>query len=281
MTPIRVAILDMYNNEPNQGMRCIKEIVDAFDLPFEWKVYNVRAENEVPDSSYDIYISSGGPGNPHEGNGVWDKNWFHLIENLWQHNQNTSDKKKYVFFICHSFQMACIHFKIGTVGLRRSTAFGVFPTHKTNVGMHDPLLRNMPEPYYVVDSRNWQVTQPDQKVLQQIGAEVLSLEKIRLHVDLERAVMAIRFSDEFFGTQYHPEADAQGMLQHFQVAEKKQYVINTFGEQKYQDMLNALRDPEKIMLTHQTILPGFLRHATTLLRQQCCQGQDRRVCQSS
>ena len=46
-------------------------------------------------------------------------------------------------------------------------------------------------------------------------AQVLSLEKIRTHVEYERAIMAVRFSDEFVGTQYHPElsaADVGGYL---------------------------------------------------------------------
>ena len=46
----------------------------------------VRVTNEVPDTSYDIYISSGGPGNPLEGNGIWELRFFHLIDRLWQHN---------------------------------------------------------------------------------------------------------------------------------------------------------------------------------------------------
>ena len=27
LPPVKIAVLDLYNNEPNQGMRCIKEIV--------------------------------------------------------------------------------------------------------------------------------------------------------------------------------------------------------------------------------------------------------------
>ena len=256
----------MYNNEPNQGMRCIKDILNNFTpAPLHFDIFNVRAEAELPDLSYDIYISSGGPGNPNEGDGVWDKKWYNLIDQLWQYNDHTQCRRKYVFFICHSFQMACIHFKLGVATQRRSTSFGVFPIHKTLAGMHDPLLRDLPDPYFCVDSRNWQVIQANRQRLHDLGAEVLALEKIRPHVALERALMSIRFSNEMIGTQFHPEADAQGMLLHLQMPEKKQYIIDTFGEDKYYNMLTSLRDPEKVMLTHDTILPFFLKDSVKKL----------------
>lgn len=46
-------------------------------------------------------FSSGGPGNPMEGNGVWDKAWYKLVGDLWEFNQNNKFDKKYMFFICH------------------------------------------------------------------------------------------------------------------------------------------------------------------------------------
>ncbi len=65
---IRVAILDLYEGQPNQGMRCIRELLREFgsthDLTLEIDEFEVRLEQKVPDLSYDIYISSGGPGSP-------------------------------------------------------------------------------------------------------------------------------------------------------------------------------------------------------------------------
>ncbi len=61
---VKLAILDMNNKVPNQGLRCIKDIASEFEDQLEWKVYDVRGENQVPDLSYDIYICSGGPGSP-------------------------------------------------------------------------------------------------------------------------------------------------------------------------------------------------------------------------
>ena len=67
---IKVAILDLYEGEPNQGMRCIREILNQYgeinNLKIEWDEFDVRQKNEVPDMSYDIFVSTGGPGSPLE-----------------------------------------------------------------------------------------------------------------------------------------------------------------------------------------------------------------------
>ncbi len=271
LAKIRIAILDLYNNEPNQGMRCIKEIVSNLATPtVEWQVFDVRAQREIPKAAdFDIFISSGGPGNPHDGDGIWEKQWFELISQIWQYNQTTrpTKRRKHVFFICHSFQMACIHFGLATVNKRKSTSFGVFPVHKTYAGMQDALLCQLPEPYYCVDSRDYQVIEPDDNALDKMGASILSLEKMRPHVALERAVMAIRFSDVMVGTQFHPEADPDGMIVYLKKPEKRQHVIDNFGIEKYDSMLAQLHDPEKIELTRQTLLPGFVQQAIEQLRQ--------------
>jgi homoserine O-succinyltransferase/O-acetyltransferase len=93
------------------------------------------------------------------------------------------------------------------------------------------------------------------------GAQILAMEKIRTHVELERAIMAVRFSDEFIGTQFHPEADPIGMKIHFEREEIKNKVIENFGKAKYDDMMDKIDDPDKITMTHDTILPTFIETA--------------------
>ncbi|MDX2245296.1 MAG: GMP synthase [Bacteroidia bacterium] len=263
---LRLTILDMNNGQPNQGMRCIREIVSEFSPQLDWDEYNVRVRHEVPNLDYDIYICSGGPGNPLVGDGIWEVMFYDLIDRLWAHNQKPESRKKFVFFICHSFQMACNHFGLGEIAPRKSTSFGVMPVHKTPEGMADPLLKNLPDPYYAVESRDWQLIQPNLEVFAEHGATILSLEKIRTHVEYERAIMAVRFSDEFVGTQFHPEADPVGMTAHFQKEENRRKVIDNFSEKKYHDMMAHLNDPDKIALTHSTILPSFITGAITSLR---------------
>lgn len=268
MRKLDIAILDMYDNAPNEGMRCILQLIrhvqETEQVELDYKLYNVRAENELPGLGYDIYISTGGPGSPLPSEEAWERPYFHLIDQLFEHNR-TRRRKKHVFLICHSFQLVARHLKLGIVSKRRSTSFGIFPIHQTDDGHTEPFFQSLPDPFYAVDSRDFQLTQPNWKRIEQTGAKVLCLEKIRPHVDLDRAVMAIRFSQEIFGTQFHPEADGDGMLRYFQQDEKRLKIVENHGEAKYNDMVEHLRDPDKIELTESVIIPSFLRQAIRAL----------------
>ena len=264
---IRVAILDMYEGHANQGMRCIREILNQFgevnQLDLTWDEFEVRLEKQVPDLSYDIYISTGGPGSPLESVGSeWEKIYFSWLDKVehWNNNQANVQKKQ-VFFICHSFQLICRQFNLAKVSKRKSTAFGVFPIHLLSDGKIEMIFDGLKDPFYGVDSRDYQVTEPNHNKLQQMGAAILAIEKERPHIPLERAVMSIRFNENMIGTQFHPEADAIGMSLHLQTEDKKKTVIENYGQDKWQSMITHLNDPEKIMWTYAHIVPNFLLHA--------------------
>lgn len=262
----RIAILDLYDGFENEGMRCIKKIIKAFGenegLNVEFEVFDVRQKLEIPSLEYHAYISTGGPGNPAATGALWERKYFQFLDNLLKYNAKRQNRvKKHLFLICHSFQMACIHWQLGSVSKRRKTSFGTFPVHKTSYGRKDLLLKDLEDPFWIVDSRDFQVTQPNQYTLDAMQAKVLCLEKIRPHVKLERAIMAIRFSNEIVGTQFHPEADAEGMLRYFLREDKKAAIIKNHGEDKYNDMIEHLNDPDKISRTEAVILPSFLKNA--------------------
>src|SRR5689334_6906974 len=110
---VRIAILDMYEGVANQGMRCLHEIIEEWkennNYNVELNVFDVRQKNELPDLSYDIYISSGGPGSPIESEGSeWDNAFCKWIDTVEKWNNSIANfPKKHIFFICHSFQLAC------------------------------------------------------------------------------------------------------------------------------------------------------------------------------
>ena len=262
----RLAILDMYDHTPNQGMRCIKEILDVCEADIDWELFDVRGSGEVPDLDFDIYISTGGPGSPHDGDGVWDARYYDLLSKLWDWNANPDNPRRFVLYICHSFQMACKHFGVGEVIRRRSTSFGTFPVHMTDIGIQEEVFQGLPNPFYVADFRDWQVVQPNLGRIEEMGAGILALEKIRPHVPLERAMMAIRFSAEMLGVQFHPEADPEGMLKHFSDPDRRATIIKNHSERKYQSMIDHLGDPDKIALTHDLVIPQFLRAALEKLK---------------
>lgn len=264
---VKVAILDLYAGEANQGMRCIRQILNDWSKAHQYTLkvdeFEVRLSLSIPDTSYDIYISSGGPGSPLESEGSeWEKlyfNWLQQIEN-WN-NSSEQYPKKHVFFICHSYQLACRHYNIGNVCKRKSTAFGVFPIHMNEQGRSEQVFDNMPDPFYAVDSRDYQVIEPNFIQLMKSGSIILAIEKERPHVPYERAIMAVRFNEYFIGTQFHPEADAEGMSMYLQREDKKKTVIENYGEEKWQSMIEDLSDEAKIMWTHNHILPNFLNQA--------------------
>lgn len=268
--PLRLAILDLYNGHPNEGMRCIRQLVQEFreaDAPgLVVQEFDVRQRGDVPDAAdFDLFISSGGPGNPLD-TGTWGTAYFDLVDEIFANNQRRNARKKHLFLVCHSFQMVAHHLAIGQITKRRSTSFGTFPIHKTEAGQDEPLFELLPEPFFAVDSRDYQLVQPDPARLDDLGAEVVCIEKDRPHVALERAVMGIRFSPEVFGTQFHPEADAEGMLRYFLTEEKRRQVIENHGEAKYHEMVEHLNDPDKILLTESVIIPSFLRDAAYKLQ---------------
>lgn len=266
MKRLKLAILDLYDNTPNQGMRCIKEIVETFEADYDWNVFDVRGKAEVPDLNHDIFISSGGPGNPLDGDGNWDKLYFDWLDALWKWNAENAQNKKHAIFICHSFQMACNHFKLGKVIKRNKKSFGTFPVHMTDKGIDEPIFNGLSNPFYVADFRDYQVVQPDLDRFEEMGATILALEKIRPHVPLDRALMGIRFSDEMIGLQFHPEADPEGMLEHFNNAEERAQVIDLFGEGKLLEMIDHLNDEDKIKRTHNVVLPSFLKNTLEALK---------------
>ncbi|MDZ7897891.1 MAG: GMP synthase [Arcicella sp.] len=267
--PLKIAILDLYNNVPNEGMRCIVKLIDEFQereqIDIETTIFNVRTNNEIPDLSYDIYFSSGGPGSPLESTEDWEKPYFDFIDSIFEFNKYENSAKKYMFLICHSFQLVSRHFGIGKITKRKSMAFGIFPVNQIDKNIKEELFDGLPEPFYVVDSREYQLVSPNQKRIKELGINVLRMEKERPHVKLERAIMAIRFSDEVFGTQFHPEADGIGMAEYLSGEEKRKIVIKTHGLEKYNDMIDKLDDPDKILLTESIIIPKFLKKASAAL----------------
>lgn len=266
---IRLALLDLYNGVDNMGKRNIHDIVKEWGINNGHKIsvteFNVRQKNEVPDvKDFDVFISSGGPGSPLDTEGSeWEQQYFKWLGELEEWNNGFDNyPKKHCFFICHSFQLICRHYKLGTVNKRKSTSFGIFPVSILPGEEYEPVFDGLKNPFYVVDNRDYQLIHPDRDKIKAMGGRPLALEKHRPHVVLERAIMAIRFNDYFIGTQFHPEADPEGMKVYLHREDKKQSLIENHSQEKWESMLEHLNDPDKIINTHSRVIPNFLRIAT-------------------
>ncbi len=264
---LRIAVLDLYEGMENEGIHCIRTIAQQFGESNNLEVvvdeFEVRIKKETPDLSYDIYISSGGPGSPLDSEGSeWEAVYFNWLKQIEDWNNSIfNHKKKYIFLICHSFQLLCRHYNIGNVCKRKSTSFGIYPVHLLDEGKKEPVFEILQDPFYAVDSRDYQVIEPNDAALKKTGATILAIEKERPHVALPRAIMAVRFNDYMIGFQFHPEADAVGMSKYLQMEEKKKAVIKTYGTEKWESIVEQLSDPNKIMFTYAHLLPKFLQLA--------------------
>ena len=264
---IKIATIDLYNNERNEGMRCIGEIVEETknkfnDLDIFYNVHETRFKEDIPDIDSDIFISSGGPGSPFDGEGKkWEKDYFNLIDKIYSHNQSNTDKKKYVFFICHSFQMMARFFEFGDVSKRNSKSIGVMPFEKTEAGNTNIILEKLPNPFYAADIREYQVTNPNKKIIDDIGVKILSYEMNDDNTEDETAIAAVKICNEIVGTQFHPEADPESMLYHFNKPDEKEQIVDIYGEEKYNRMLEILQEPNAVKQTRKTVIPNFLHQA--------------------
>lgn len=269
---VNIAVIDLYDGVQNQGLRCLRDLLkqageNRSNLGVAFDFFDTRHEGELPDITYDIFISSGGPGSPYDGQGLaWEKNYFNLLDRIYAHNQNGNPQKKYVFFICHSFQMMVRFFNVAEVVKRHSEASGVFLIHKTAAGRADPLLRGLDDPFYGSDFRKWQVIQPNHGQLKSLGAKILCMEKIRPHVAYERAVMAVRISPEMVGTQFHPEIGSASMQWQLRNPEQKKRFIEQWGMAKYRQIQSLANNPDAMARTQRIIIPGFIDYAFRELR---------------
>ncbi len=263
---LRVAILDLNNNETNRGIGYIKRKVESYGDQFEWTLFDVRHKFEIADLSFDVYVSSGGPGSPFDFTGGWNEKYFSLLNDIVNFNASALENtKKHVFFICHSFQIACQFFKVGTITQRPSKSFGTFPCYRTALGAKDDMLKNLKSPFWIADFRDWQVLNTHPEIFDQKGYRLLAREMPQPNHS-ERAIMAVRFSDTIVGTQFHPEADAEGMLVYFQLPDRKETIVKNFGMRRYNAMVRDLADKSKIEKTFKTILPEFLENAIEKIR---------------
>jgi GMP synthase-like glutamine amidotransferase len=269
---LKVAILDLYDGVENEGMGGFTEILNRYkannQLDLTVNVFDVRKKTEMPGLDYDVYISSGGPGSPLDSEGTeWEKKYFNLVDKLEDFNLSNHTQKKYGFFVCHSFQLLCRKYKLGEINMRRSASFGVLPVHKTSEANNEPVFAGLDDPFLALDSRLWQVVNPDIKKFEELGMKLMAVEKERPHIDLPRALMAIRLNDYFFTTQFHPEANPTAIKGLLLKEEKKKEVVFEHGIDKYNEMVARIDDVDKIMLTQQTIIPNFLDQAVLSLHE--------------
>src|SRR5262245_16014841 len=90
--PLRVCIVDMNNAHLNQAMRCLRGLVASFfdrvaaenpNLACERVEVSPRDTNQSVPRDCDLYVSSGGPGSPFDGDGApWVDDYARFLDGI-------------------------------------------------------------------------------------------------------------------------------------------------------------------------------------------------------
>ena len=262
---LRVAILSMYRNQESQSMLYIRSFLEnqSKKHPIAWKVFATRKSDELPQlEDYDLFISTGGPGDPHDGKGqAWENHYFDFLSQIQAHNAS-GVKPKFVFSICHSFQLLCRWLEIAEVIQRPKTCFGIFPCQKEEAGKSDPLFGKLPTGFLVVENRNWQCVRPDLNKLAELGISILAKEMQAPEPGAEPAILGLRISPYWVATQFHPETNPAEMKELFTTPKKVKEVLESYNAAKLEEIRSMLeqRNPS-LSDTFETLLPEFFRTA--------------------
>jgi GMP synthase-like glutamine amidotransferase len=266
--PLRIALLDMNNGYKNQGFRCITEIVaesignwNRRNGPLGAIVehFRVRDRGEVPKHKFDVYISTGGPGSPFDGEQEeWEKDYFHLLDSIIEHNLYKK-RKTFFFAICHSLQILTRRFRFAEVAPAPRPVYGIMPVYPTSEGMQSYLFADFADRFFAFERRNYQVVNPDNSTLASLGARVLAIES--RFGQKGKAIMALSIGDEFQATQFHPEADRDSVLRNFLDPEKCTDILELNGEDLYNKMVASLRSEDRVKRVRALVVPKFLNHA--------------------
>lgn len=253
---MKVAIIDLYDGEVNAGIPSITQMLQ--EMGHTYQIFPFRSNREWPKlSEWDAIISSGGPGDP-TTEAPWSQDWKKLMQSIMDYNLE-NEVTISVFLICYSFQLFCHHFELGESSPRHKPSFGPTYCHLTEEGRTHPIFGKLPERFQVADFRHFQITQANQEKLAQMGGHILALEKQRDHIKRERALMAIQFTQNILGTQFHPEADGQTLKKMF--LKDPQKFIDLLGPKQYAKIKQKINDVQGILETHSIVLPYYLRFA--------------------
>lgn len=274
LRPLRLCIVDMNNAHVNQAMRCLRGLAESFfehvqktnpDLPCEKVEVSPRDTNDPVPRDCDVYLSSGGPGSPFDGDGQpWAADYGSFCEHVMDNASRGGADRQSLFAICYSFEMVVRHFGLAQIAPRAERKFGVMPIYTTHEGQKHPLLAPFGDRLFAFEHRNWEAVEVDEAKLRRLGGKLLARES-RDGVSKGRAILALQAGPGIETVQFHPEADRPGVMNWVARPEQAAAFKATYGEVTYQAMLRTLDDPRRLARTFALVIPGWLiRNFNTL-----------------
>ena len=264
--PFRLCIVDMNDGHVNQAMRCFRTIASRFFKRVTNANPSVRCElvevsprnteDDIP--SADMYLSSGGPGSPFDGDGKeWVNRYYRFLDNVVDTAEDGGPEQQALFAVCYSFEMIIRHFKVATMAPRSERKFGVMPVYMTDEGQDHPLTAPFADRLFAFEHRNWEAIDLDTRRLASLGGQLLARES-RDGVSKGRAVLGLDVASGIEAVQFHPEADRAGVVSWVSRPDQAAAFKATYGEVTYQAMLRTLDDPRRLARTFALVIPGWL-----------------------
>lgn len=264
---LRVGIVDMNAGHKNEAIRCLGVLIDQFasrvrvenpGLEIERVHVSPRDKGEAPPDDCHLYLCSGGPGSPFDGDGEqWVDDFSAFLDGVVDDNIAKNDRGKAAFCICHSFQMAVRHFGVAEVAPRSSRKFGVMPIYTTEEGRNHPLLSPFADRLFSFEHRNWEAIGLDQSKLDRLGGTLLARES-RDGVSKGAALMALDFGGGVEAVQFHPEADRPGVMAWVARPDQAEAFKLAYGVVTYERMLKTLDNPMRLARTFALTIPGWM-----------------------
>ncbi|MDB5478146.1 MAG: synthase - glutamine amidotransferase domain-like protein [Alphaproteobacteria bacterium] len=249
MTAKPLALIDFYDGMEGRGIPSI--IAAAESCGYKPVLFDLRRKNEIPAlKDFDVFISSGGPGDPNVY-GEWGPVFFNFAHELFTYNKQNPDKPKDYFAICHSFQMLAHDLKMGVAGLRPEGRLSGIHTQEKIHGELPEIVAGLPDRFDTLENRFYEV------VLTGGHPDFIPFAK------REHALTGMVSRDgHFIGTQFHPEATVQGVAGFINDPDNRKTVTELHGAKTLQDMLGRMENVAVshgllIDFLHRSKLPSF------------------------
>jgi GMP synthase-like glutamine amidotransferase len=205
----------------NQAMRCFRGIMTAFfdrvraanpGLSCRLVEVSPRDTNLVVPRDCDIYVGSGGPGSPYDGDEEpWFKDFGDFVDWIYREADRDDEHQKSLFGVCYTFELLVRHFDVAEVSTRDSRKFGVMPIYTTGYGQKHSLLAPFRDRLFAFEHRNWEAVEMKGKNVEALGGGLLALESRDGH-SKGRGLLGFDFGRGVEAVQFHPEADRAGVM---------------------------------------------------------------------
>jgi homoserine O-succinyltransferase len=273
LRPLTVCIVDMNDGHVNQAMRCLRGLVARFfrhvhgyNADLECRLIEVSPrDTQDPIPAADLYLSSGGPGSPYDGDGQpWAEAYGRFADSIVDSSHKGGSDARSLFAICYSFEMVVRHFRLAEVAPRAERKFGVMPVYMTPEGQRHALLEAFGDRLFAFEHRNWEAIDLDAAALARLGGTLLAQES-RDGVSKGRAILGLDVAPGIEAVQFHPEADRPGVLNWVARPDQAAAFKAVYGELTYKAMLRTLDDPRRLARTYALLIPGWMVRRFNLL----------------